>query len=690
MSDYKRLCDLGWKLTPVVGKKPILKDWGNNPVDPADYDLDFGVILGESSGIIDVECDSQEATDALLELLDGELPKTTSWKSTRGTHLIFRWTEGWPGKAVVKFRGIEFRVGNTGSSQSVLPPSGGREWIHAPWDVEPQEFLWQDKIVSLMRREDDLKKPKSFSEGFGSSGESLNVRKWLDRHGVEVFETRRNESSTKWFIRCPGFGMHTTENNTQDCAIFQDADGKLGAKCFHQSCGMADWQSVSAAVGTPDWLDYLDEAEFAKWGEVANTLWPSKSIELADEDGDADDVFCEAMIPPDGLIREIYECYLSLAIKPSPILGLATALSVCQALFGRKIASHTDIRTNDYNVVLAPTGSGKEACETTVAKIFGKVDTTFGYMMPSDVQSGNGLIAALSANPCRLWVADEFGKVLSAVLDKKGNQHLKNIGIHLLKLYNKASGYYSGAAHAEGIKNAIVQPHLCILGLTTPSTLYVGSEQVNDGLLGRIAFWPVSERPKPIKGFVVGEVRDELVAKVKAWIDFAPGGNLDTEFPKPSKLYMTKQALDRWEGHQEDILARMDTESEVRAAIWSRVAGRAMALSLVHRASRAGSPEECGSGMVEIQDVNWGVKLANWLGRVSCGIVQESVVDNAKAKAKAVLLECIAATGKAHSRSILRANRTLTKGDLAAAASELGLQVNNEITSGRPRLYYSK
>ncbi len=157
------------------------------------------------------------------------------------------------------------------------------------------------------------------------------------------------------------------------------------------------------------------------------------------------------MVPKIGLLRDIFEFYNENAYRRSSVMGLAVAVSLCQTAFGRRISSYTDLRTNDYNVILAATGSGKEACESTITKILAAADETDSFLLPPDVQSGNGLMKAISHNPCSIWVCDEFGKILQAVLDKKGNKHIKDVGVHLLKLYGKSNGIYGGAAHSDGI-----------------------------------------------------------------------------------------------------------------------------------------------------------------------------------------------------------------------------------------------
>lgn len=421
-------------------------------------------------------------------------------------------------------------------------------------------------------------------------------------------------------------------------------------------------------------------------------IWSTPDQAEADEDNDSDEDFCEAMVPPTGILREAYDFYWSSSYRRSSVMGLAVALSLCETIFGRRIRSHTDMRTNDYNLILATTGSGKEACETTITKILEAADPTGSHQYPPDIQSGNGLMKAVSLNPCGVWVCDEFGKILQAVLDKKGNQHIKNIGLHLLKLYGKSSGTYGGAAHSDGVRNKVREPHLVILGMSTGSTVFnaISSEHVSDGLFGRIAFWPVQDRPRPAEDMEIVKPSESLIHRVSQWIKFAPGGNLGAEFPHPEVIRMSPDALVRWKHHAREIDDKMRSESESRAAIWARVAARSMKLALVHRAARLETdPARTSFEFVgiEIEDINWAIKLSNWLARIACALIRENMVDKSLEDAKKLLLKATA-DGPVNASKLLRTYRGFSAGDFRAAASELGFSVVEEKTKGRPKVFF--
>ena len=422
-----------------------------------------------------------------------------------------------------------------------------------------------------------------------------------------------------------------------------------------------------------------------------------ENLNLDFEEDFDDEEFCLSCIPDSGLLRGVFDFYSEVCYRKSNMMGLAVSLSLCQTILGRRVRSHTDLRTNDYNLIIAPTGSGKEACETTITKLLSAADASNSMLLPPDIQSGNGLMHAISLQPCGIWCCDEFGKILQAILDKKGNLHIKNIGNHLLKLYGKASGVYGGAAHSDGVRNKVVQPHLVLLGLATASTVFsgVGADQVSDGLIGRIAFFPVQDRPPEKESMSIAEPSAELVRAVRSWIEYTPGrGNLNDLFPEPSIVEMTPEALERWKQHRQGIDHKMREESESRAAVWARVAARAMKLALTHRCARLnGMASETDFSLVkiEMQDIAWGIKLANWLARNACSLVQENTVDVELAKARALITEALK-HGRVNRAVLLAANRSLTSGGLDAAAKSLGLVKTKEKSGkrGRPPEFYEK
>lgn len=143
----------GWRVVPLHGhdKRPRVKAWQNAATDDAEViegwwqrwpDSNVGIVLGEHSGIIDIECDDEKAEAALLKLFDGEFPVTPTYSASRGKHRLFKWSKEIPfqNKALFKIGKLEIRTGNGElGAQSVFPPSIHPSGKKYTWLVSPDE-----------------------------------------------------------------------------------------------------------------------------------------------------------------------------------------------------------------------------------------------------------------------------------------------------------------------------------------------------------------------------------------------------------------------------------------------------------------------------------------------------------------------------------------------------------------------
>ena len=79
------------------------------------------------------------------------------------------------------------------------------------------------------------------------AGARLDVRKYLQYYEIGVKQVKIAEDGRTAYIlnRCPFDPSH----QGKDAAIFQDDNGKLGAKCFHDSCAGRGWAEFRNAIG---------------------------------------------------------------------------------------------------------------------------------------------------------------------------------------------------------------------------------------------------------------------------------------------------------------------------------------------------------------------------------------------------------------------------------------------------------
>ncbi len=417
-----------------------------------------------------------------------------------------------------------------------------------------------------------------------------------------------------------------------------------------------------------------------------------------DREPDTDDEeFCESMIPKDGLIKAVADYVSRSSYKPSPVFSLATAISFCQTIFGRKAKSETGLRTNDFHLILAPTSAGKEGPLEAMTNLLGSVNAE-SYIMPGHISGATALLDCLEDHPHHIqnWVCDEFGYVLSVMLDKKARDpHAKGIAKKMLELYGCSKRKYTGGANAGKVrKHAMIQPHLCALGVSTGFTVFkeVSEDQVHDGLLGRISFWSLQRRPRPNRK-LDPRVPEELKTQIRSWLEFSPKGP-ENLTPNPIELPFSSDARARWEEHEDKILEKMEQERAIRAALWGRTAARSMKLALTHRLARLPSVAELNEFSqlkIEIEDVNWGIAISNHCTKLSCSMIRESVTDTSGNRLTEKVLAIVKSSGDGISKAELKSRlKTADAGAIWAAVMELetakALRTWTEPTNGRPRI----
>lgn len=202
-----------------------------------------------------------------------------------------------------------------------------------------------------------------------------------------------------------------------------------------------------------------------------------------------------AILPPPGLVGEIAQFIYSAAPRPVPEIALAAAIGFMAGICGRAYnVSGTGL--NQYILLLANTGTGKESMASGIDKIINEVSLQVPvageFIGPSEIASGQALIKFL-ANKSQSFVSilGEFGKRLQVMSDPRANGAEKTLNRMMLDLYNK-SGHGQVArpsiyADSEKNTNLISSPAFSILAESTPETFYsaLTEEMIADGLLPR-------------------------------------------------------------------------------------------------------------------------------------------------------------------------------------------------------------
>ena len=193
----------------------------------------IGLLLGPVSGIIDLECDSPEAEQTFKRLFPNGVA-TGCYQSKRGRHYLFRWDDRLSDlPSVIKWQGLEFRLGSTGAIQSLIPPSSvdgsKREWVVPPTIIAPLP----DAIIDLL-----LKLPRPKRKPHESAPvDDRRVRRVLaycEQHGLVHLGVRYDPVTGTAIVDLLCCPFKPPENN-KGAPAFLISD-RISFHCFHASC----------------------------------------------------------------------------------------------------------------------------------------------------------------------------------------------------------------------------------------------------------------------------------------------------------------------------------------------------------------------------------------------------------------------------------------------------------------------
>lgn len=207
--------------------------------------------------------------------------------------------------------------------------------------------------------------------------------------------------------------------------------------------------------------------------------------------------------PPPGLVGEAAQYIYSAAPRPVPEIALVAAIGLIAGIVGRSYnISGTGL--NQYALLLANTGTGKEAMNRGISRIIGALtDPTPGnphfvpmagtFVGPADMASGQGLLKALARRnpPCFVSLIGEFGLRFKQMADDRASTSDTSLLRAMLDLYNKSGhGEFIGETVYSDKQNntaAIFAPAVTLIGESTPETFFnnLNEQMITNGLLPR-------------------------------------------------------------------------------------------------------------------------------------------------------------------------------------------------------------
>lgn len=199
--------------------------------------------------------------------------------------------------------------------------------------------------------------------------------------------------------------------------------------------------------------------------------------------------------PPPGLMGELASYIYASAPRPVPEVALAAAIALMAGIAGRAY-NVNGLGMNMYVLLLAPTGTGKEAMASGIDSLMASVKTQIPaskqFIGPAEIASGQALLKYLSkAPPCFVSLIGEFGLKLQQLSSNNANPAEIMLKRVLLDLFNKSGNgkilQPSIYSQKENNTDPINSPAVTLLGESTPETFFraIDESMISDGLLPR-------------------------------------------------------------------------------------------------------------------------------------------------------------------------------------------------------------
>ncbi|MGL4641358.1 MAG: DUF3987 domain-containing protein, partial [Shewanella sp.] len=204
----------------------------------------------------------------------------------------------------------------------------------------------------------------------------------------------------------------------------------------------------------------------------------------------------EIDLPP-GLVGDIARFIYQSSPRPVMPIALTAALGLVAGIVGRAYnVSNTGL--NQYVMLIAPTGSGKEAINNGISRLAEAVangsdgvPAIRDFIGPGDMASGVGLLKWFAKSKSFVAVLGEIGLTISRISQFNANPHDKAILKVWLDLYGKSGhgNVLNPAGYSDSSKNMepVASPAFSMVGESTPEKFFEALDEtmVSSGLLPR-------------------------------------------------------------------------------------------------------------------------------------------------------------------------------------------------------------
>lgn len=386
----------------------------------------------------------------------------------------------------------------------------------------------------------------------------------------------QNRAQIKRMFRASGLGK-------RDKAQRDDYVSYMLNKCFDRMLPPVDIDGLR---------NKLDEAIANKQATEAAEAMSRNSAALPHQQAPAPQLSETSSVysVPPGLVGEIAQYIYAQAPRPVAEISLAGAIGLVAGIVGRAYnISGTGL--NQYVLLLAPTGTGKEAIASGIDKLMGQVIRTVPaaaeFIGPGEIASSQAIIKYMSRGPTSfVSLVGEFGIYLQQMASVNAPPHLTGLRRFLLDAYNKSgeNKVLRPSIYSDKDKNttAVLSPSFTMLGESTPEKFYEGLHEglISEGLLPRFTMIEYhGERPPLNPAHLSAQPSFELIDRLSTICAHALMLNSQNKAIHVQTDPDAKALFDKFDAHCDANINTSDRE--IRRHLWNRAHVKALKLAAI-------------------------------------------------------------------------------------------------------------
>lgn len=485
---------------------------------PGWYD-GLGFVLTEADPFAFIDLDDtkgdQDKLDRQLKIFNEFDSYAEKSPSGEGLHIIVKGNlpSGRKRGSIEVYSNLRYMTmtGNVYRDKPIVDHNGLLNALHSQMSTSNQNGVVYAGLAE-QKETDEVVSEKAFRAANGKKFADLYSGNWQDHYpsqseadfaliDILAFYTQNRAQISRMF-RMSGLGK-------RDKAQRDDYLNYMLNKCFDRMLPPVDVEGLQNQI-----REVMDK----KLAE-----WPQKETEAKKEAYVTPEK--EVYTPPQGLVGEIAQFIYAQAPRPVAEIALAGAIGMMSGIVGRSYnISGTGL--NQYVLLLAPTGTGKEAIASGVDKLFNAILKTVPaaneFLGPSEIASPQAILKYMSNGPKSFTsLVGEFGIYMQQMANTNAPPHLLGLRRFLLDAYNKSGEgkvlrptIYSDKSNNT---NAIGSPSFTLLGESTPEKFYEGLHEglISEGLLPRFTTIEYrGDRPPLNKDFRTAAPSFDLIEKL--------------------------------------------------------------------------------------------------------------------------------------------------------------------------------